>query len=127
VANTKAGGSAEGQDRDVLDRAERLAGQLPGVTRERYYGGEALKVGGKAFANECSEPGALCVHCPAELRGALIAARPDFYFVTPHFAKGPYVLVRMGAIDDETLVERLVEAWMARAPARVVRDWNARL
>jgi hypothetical protein len=50
---------------------------------------------------------------------AMLAARPDLYFTTPHFDGYPAVLVRLDAIDLEELRELAVEAWLARAPKRL--------
>ena len=116
------GGSAMGET--LIERAVRLAGHLPEVEVASHYGHPALKVGGKAFANPCREPGALSVYCPLELKAALIEARPDLYFDTDHFRGWPAVLVRMDAIDDETLRSRLEAAWAQRAPKKLLKTWG---
>ena len=102
----------------ILARAARLAGHLDGVETAPHYGQPWLKVGGKTLAGPCREPGALAVHCPLELKEALIAARPDIYYDTDHFSGWPAVLVRMEAIDDETLGARLEAAWELRRQER---------
>jgi hypothetical protein len=109
----------------MFARALRLAGHLPGAEVSTSYGRPALKAGGKSFANICSVPGALAVHCPLELKAMLIDAAPEFYFDTPHFKGWPAVLVRMEAIDDETLSSRLESAWAMRAPKRLVKAHEA--
>jgi hypothetical protein len=101
-------------DEDLLARAARLAGHLPGVETAPHYGRPWLKVAGKALAGPCREPGALAVHCPVELKEALIEARPDLYYDTDHFSGWPSVLVRMDSIDDATLRDRLEAAWQDR-------------
>ncbi|MBV8685411.1 MAG: MmcQ/YjbR family DNA-binding protein [Alphaproteobacteria bacterium] len=108
-------------DGEILARARRLAAHLPGVAVSPHYGRPWLKVGGKTLAGPCREPGALAVHCPLELKQALIEARPDLYYDTDHFRGWPAVLVRMAAIDDATLQDRLEAAWEARAPRAVRR------
>ncbi len=109
----------------MLDRAQRLIGDLPGVTREKYYDTEALKAGGKALANPCREPRALAVHCWVGDKELLIAAAPDLYFETDHFRGWPAVLVRMDRIDDATLKARLTAAWEMRAPKKLVKAFRA--
>jgi hypothetical protein len=108
----------------MLDRAARLTDHLPGVTLAKHYGTMALKVGGKALANPCREPGALSVYCPLPEKEMLIAAAPDLYFETEHFRNWPAVLVRMEAIDDATLKARLEAAWAARAPKALMKTFN---
>jgi hypothetical protein len=103
---------------EIVGRAQRLTQGLPGVEVAPHHGRPWLKVGGKALAGPCRERGALAVHCPVELKEALIESRPDLYFDTDHFRGWPSILVRMEAIDDETLRARLEAAWEMRAPRR---------
>lgn len=51
---------------------------------------------------------------------ALLADAPEIYFTTPHFEGYPAVLVRLDVIDLEELRELVVEAWLNRAPKRLV-------
>lgn len=51
---------------------------------------------------------------------ALLADDPGVFFTTPHFDGYPAVLVRLDRISLELLEEVVVEAWLARAPARLV-------
>jgi hypothetical protein len=51
---------------------------------------------------------------------ALLADDPSVYFTTPHFDGYPAVLVRLDRIGLEDLHELIVEAWLARAPKRLV-------
>jgi hypothetical protein len=108
-------------DEEIIARAERLAAHLPGVETAPHYGKLWLKVAGKTLAGPCREPGALAVHCPVELKEHLIEARPDLYYDTDHFRGWPAVLVRMAAIDDETLGDRLEAAWRQRAPKKLLK------
>jgi hypothetical protein len=54
---------------------------------------------------------------------ALIADDPDVYFTTPHFDGYPAVLVRLERLDVGDLEELTVEAWLARAPKRLVDEY----
>jgi hypothetical protein len=54
---------------------------------------------------------------------ALLADDPDVYFTTPHFDGYPAVLVQLERIGLEDLEELTVEAWLARAPKRLVKDY----
>ena len=54
---------------------------------------------------------------------ALLADDPGVFFTTPHFDGYPAVLVRLEAIGLEDLDEVIVEAWLARAPKRLVREY----
>jgi hypothetical protein len=54
---------------------------------------------------------------------ALLADEPDVFFTTPHFDGYPAVLVRLDEISDEGLEEVIVEAWLCRAPKRLVQAY----
>jgi hypothetical protein len=51
---------------------------------------------------------------------ALLADDADVYFTTPHFDGYPSILVRLERIALPELEELLVEAWLDRAPRRLV-------
>jgi hypothetical protein len=54
---------------------------------------------------------------------ALIADDPTVFFTTPHFDGFPAVLVRLERIALDELDELVVEAWLARAPKRLAREY----
>ena len=54
---------------------------------------------------------------------ALLADDPSLYFTTPHFDGYPAILVRLDRIGLEDLHELIVEAWLARAPARLAKTY----
>jgi hypothetical protein len=56
-------------------------------------------------------------------KDALLADDPDVFFTTPHFVGYPAVLVRLEGIGLEDLEELIVEAWLARAPKRLVKEY----
>lgn len=56
-------------------------------------------------------------------KDALIADDPGVYFTTPHFNGYPAVLVQLEKIAPDELEELIVEAWLARAPKRLAREY----
>jgi hypothetical protein len=54
---------------------------------------------------------------------ALLADDPEVFFTTPHFDGYPAVLVRLDKIPVGDLEEVIVEAWLARAPKRLAREY----
>lgn len=112
-----------------IERAARVAAHLPGLEVSSWYGAPALKVRRNAnnavgFAR-VKEPGVLVVMCPLELKEMLIAAEPDVYFETAHYSGWPAMLVRMDAIDDTRLADRLECAWREKAAIRMRQRWDA--
>ncbi|MGA2530646.1 MAG: MmcQ/YjbR family DNA-binding protein [Acidimicrobiales bacterium] len=58
---------------------------------------------------------------------ALLAEAPGVFFTTPHFNGYAAVLVHLERISVEHLRQVVIEAWMARAPARLVEEHQDRL
>jgi hypothetical protein len=54
---------------------------------------------------------------------ALLADDPEVYFTTPHFDGYPSVLVRLERIAVGELEELVIEAWLARAPKRLAKQY----
>jgi hypothetical protein len=54
---------------------------------------------------------------------ALLADEPGVFFTTPHFNGYPAVLVRLPEIEVPLLEEVVTEAWLTRAPKRLVREY----
>jgi hypothetical protein len=53
----------------------------------------------------------------------MLADDPEVFFTTPHFDGYPAVLVRLDKITVGELDEVIVEAWLARAPKRLVQRY----
>jgi len=87
----------------------RTAGlMLPGVeSATRYDGSPVLKVGGAFMAglamHESAEPGTLVVRADVEERAWLLEEAPAIYYLTDYYERYPLVLVRLAAIDRDTL------------------------
>jgi hypothetical protein len=58
---------------------------------------------------------------------ALLAEDPRVFFTTPHFNGYAAVLVQLERISVAQLTPVIAEAWLARAPARLARQYQGRL
>jgi hypothetical protein len=121
------------------DDVRRLALALP-EAREGEHG-EGLpqwRVRDKAFAWErplrkgdlqalgdaAPDGPVLCASVPdLHAKEALLADDPAVFFTTPHFNGYPAVLVRLDEIAEPELEELLTEAWLARAPKRLAKEF----
>jgi len=93
----------------------------PEVEESTSYGQPGLRVRRKLFAwMSPSETGALCVRVDPDEKALLLESNPDAYFTTPHYANYPAVLIRFEHIGRKALAERIEDAWLLRAPKRVV-------
>jgi len=55
-----------------------------------------------------------------EMKEVLLASDPGVYFTTPHFDGYPAVLVRLDKIAVKDLKDVILEAWLARAPKKII-------
>ena len=117
------------------DDVRELALALPETSEGISRGSATWLVGGKLFVWERplrgtdlealgdAAPEGPILGARVEHEGAkqaLIADDPDVFFTTPHFDGYPAILVVLDRIAPEELRETVVEAWLCRAPKRVV-------
>lgn len=104
----------------------RVAHELLEVEEGTSWRQPALRVRGRWFAGLSShEEGALVLRCDADEQPLMVEARPEVFWVTPHYAGSPYVLVRLEAIDADELSERVTDSWLLAAPKRLVEAFRA--
>jgi hypothetical protein len=58
-------------------------------------------------------------------KDALVTEEPDLFFTIEHFNGFRAVLIRLDAIDHDRLEDVITDAWLARAPKRLVSDFLA--
>jgi hypothetical protein len=56
---------------------------------------------------------------------ALLADDPEVYFTTSHFDGNASILARLERISEQDLEELVTEAWLVRAPKRLVEAFLA--
>lgn len=98
-----------------FDAVRDIAMALPGVKQSIIHGAPSLKTGGKLLAcpalHRSAESDSLVVRIGIAERAKLIKAKPDTYYVTPHYSKYPMVLVRLSHIDRTSLRGLLEKSW----------------
>ena len=122
------------------DDVRRLALALPETSERESRGSSQWRVKDKLFVWERplrnsdlealgeSAPdgpilGARVEHLVA--KEALVADSSGVYFTTPHFDGYPAILVQLDLIAVADLEEVTVEAWLARAPAKLAKAYLA--
>lgn len=121
-------------------QVRRYALALPGVTEKTSYGTAAWVVNKHLFVWERplrkSDLAALGDTAPKgpilgarmadlEMKEAVLRSDPSVFFTIPHFDGYPAVLVRLEKISAKSLKELVIEAWLARASERAVREYLA--
>jgi hypothetical protein len=89
------------------DDVRRICLELPNVQERK----QTFRTNGRIFVNMSREEGAIATRAPQEEVELLIAARPDVYFLTPHYEGWQCVLLRLDAVDDEELAGHIEDSW----------------
>jgi hypothetical protein len=103
-----------------LDQLRTLMLALPEVDEGTSYGTPGFRVKGKFLARLWEGGEVLVLRIGMFERDVLINAEPEKYFLTPHYADYPAVLIRLAAVEPEELRELLTDAWRRQAPKRLV-------
>jgi len=90
-----------------LEVVRELALALPDVEESTSWGATSFKVGGRMFAcqaiHSSAEDGTLMVRIDTTLRAELLASEPEIYYLTPHYAPYPALLVRLARVSRGAL------------------------
>ena len=116
----------------------RIALALPETSERPSHGNTSWRVRDKLFVWERplrpreietlggDAPGGPILGARVEHLGAkeaLLADDPSVFFTTSHFNGYPAILVRLERLPVEGLEEVVTEAWLARAPRRLVKAY----
>ncbi|MFI5127440.1 MAG: MmcQ/YjbR family DNA-binding protein, partial [Candidatus Acidiferrales bacterium] len=71
------------------------------------YGTAAFKIRGKLIARLKEDGESLVVGTTFEEREEMIAAEPETYYITDHYLKYPWVLVRLPKVHSDALRDLL--------------------
>jgi hypothetical protein len=92
---------------------------LQNVEEGTSYGTPAFKVDGKLIARLKEDGESLVVGTTFEEREEMMAAEPETYYITDHYLKYPWVLVRLSQVHADALRDLLSRSWrLARMQPR---------
>ncbi len=98
--------------------ALRLAACIGKVEESKSYGTPAIKVDGKLIARLKEDGESLVVGTTFEEREEMMGAEPETYFITDHYLKYPYVLVRLPRVNPDALRDLLARAMKLAAASK---------
>lgn len=110
----------------TVEDVRKIALGMPGAYEQAsYHGQPSFRTKPRGFAHVRDDVD-LVVHLADEgEKHALVAENPAVFHTTPHFDGYAAVLVRLAAVDPVELRELIVESWRLRAPARLVKEFDA--
>src|SRR6204780_934543 len=95
----------------TFEEVRRIALSLPNVEEGTSYGTPAFKVAGKLLARLREDGDSLVVGTTFEEREEMMAAEPETYYITDHYLKYPWVLVRLSRVHADALRDLLSRSW----------------
>ena len=125
----------------TLDDVSRIAAELPGTEEKPSGGGLAWFVRRKPYAWESvpwpSEAAHVRALVSTELcigvsladeddKRALLQGWPDVFAASETKWGGPKIIIRLGAVDPEHLVELVTESWRIHAPKYLIAELDSR-
>jgi hypothetical protein len=102
----------------TFEAVRKMALALDHVEESTSYGTPAFKVGGVLFARLRDDIDALVVRMSIDDREELITADPETYFVTDHYLKYPWILVRMSRVHPDAMRDLLGAARRSAAASK---------
>jgi hypothetical protein len=88
----------------------KIAVSLEHVEEGMSYGTAAFKIGGNLIARLKEDGESLVVGTTFEEREEMMATDPETYYITDHYLKYPWVLVRLSHVHPEALRDLLKRA-----------------
>jgi hypothetical protein len=102
----------------TFEDVRRMALSLENAAEGTSYGTPAFKTGGKLFARLREDEESLVVGTTFEEREELMAGEPETYYITDHYLKYPWVLVRLSRVHPDALRDLLGRACRLAAAAK---------
>lgn len=91
----------------------KLALAMPNVEEGKSYGTAALKVKTQLFVRLREEGDVIVLKMPFDQREAMMAEAPEKFFITDHYLKYEWVLVRLPKVGEEELRDLLKGSYRA--------------
>ena len=102
----------------TFEKVRGMALSLENVEEGTSYGTPAFKVRGKLIARLREDGDSLVVGTTFEEREEMMAADPEMYYITDHYLKYPWVLVRLSRVHADALRDLLGRAWRLAATTK---------
>jgi hypothetical protein len=93
-----------------FDEVRAIALSLEGVEESTSYGTAAFKAKGKLLARLREDGQSLVVRTTFEEREEMVAAEAETFFITDHYLRYPWVLVRLHRANPDALRDLLSRA-----------------
>ena len=106
------------------DTVRKAALSLAGIEESTSYGTAALKVRGKLLVRLKEDNESFGLRLTWEERERVLALYPEQFFLTEHYRKGPWVLLRLKTASAAQIRAALSHAWQQTAPKSLTQTKN---
>jgi hypothetical protein len=107
----------------TVDAVRALALSLPRTTEHLVRDRVRFRVGRLVYLGFSRDEALMGFAFPKEERAALVAAEPDRYLLPPAGdLRYHWALARVDRLDEETMEERVVDAWCMVVPKGLARE-----
>ena len=110
----------------TFDTVRDIAQELSGAEESTSYGTPAFKVKGKLFARFHQGGEALVVSVDFDDREEMMRTSPDKFYITDHYLKYPWVLVRMSSVTPDELRDLLIGSWRRVTTGKTAANYGKR-
>jgi len=110
----------------TFDTVREIAETLPDAEESTSYGTPAFKVKGKLFARFHQGGEALVVSVDFEQREEMMKTSPEKFYITDHYLKYPWVLVRMSSVTPAELRDLLIGSWRRATTGKNADNYGKR-
>ncbi|EHQ27611.1 MmcQ/YjbR family DNA-binding protein [Mucilaginibacter paludis] len=94
---------------------------MPGTREGICYGTEGFYVQKKLLARMKEDGETLVIH--TKTRETWMDIDPETFFITDHYLNSDYILVTLARVQPEDLKKLLGDAWLARAPKTLLKQY----
>lgn len=94
----------------TFNQVRKIALSLENVEESTSYGTPAFKSAGKLLARLREDGDSLVVGTTFEERQEMMDADPETYYITDHYLKYPWILVRLSRVSSDALRDLLSRA-----------------
>ncbi len=99
---------------------QNVAQGLPDALEGTSYGTPAFFVRKKLFVRLHQSGESIVINISIDEREALMGTDPETFFITDHYQKYPYMLVRLSTVGERDLQNLVQESWRRCAPATLI-------
>jgi hypothetical protein len=110
----------------TFETVRKITLSLENAEEGTSYGTAAFKVRGALFLRLKEDGESLVVRADFEQRDALIAEDPETYYITDHYLKYEWVLVRLSRVHPDAMRDLIRMAWRSAVLAATTKRRGSR-